>query len=323
LSVDVDDETNRVYDDYYCHVNPIAQNASPILMMGSLVDGIQVVGRDNWVRSEFYNDFSEPRGIFYVAGAVMSFTAGMATALSMHRSRRTGPYTDEDLRFLGLLTPHLGNRIDLERKLAQAESSRRTLENALEALGAACLVLDDRASVIYCNRPAESVLSSRDGLELTATGNLVAEDIASGDSLRKAIREAIEVSLIRGIRNPQVVQVERPSGKRPYTLFASPCDPGEYVLDRTPAVLVLINDPDARPPSMEEMLMRLYRLTPAEARVAVGLVGGRSPKEIALELGLALNTVRTQVKNILSKTDTRRQSEFVSVVFRTIGRLVR
>ena len=51
-----------------------------------------------------------------------------------------------------------------------------------------------------------------------------------------------------------------------------------------------------------------------EARVVVELVKGKRPQEVADELKVSLNTVRNQLKQIFSKTNTGRQSELISLV---------
>ena len=55
-------------------------------------------------------------------------------------------------------------------------------------------------------------------------------------------------------------------------------------------------------------------LTRAESRVAVLLAGGRSVPEIALSTGRAEGTIRTHVKNMLTKHGLSRQVDLVRLV---------
>jgi DNA-binding CsgD family transcriptional regulator len=57
----------------------------------------------------------------------------------------------------------------------------------------------------------------------------------------------------------------------------------------------------------------LYNLTQAEAEIAVALEA-KSIVELAQTRGTAVDTVRSQVKNISSKLGCHRQSEIVSIV---------
>ena len=66
------------------------------------------------------------------------------------------------------------------------------------------------------------------------------------------------------------------------------------------------------------LLCELFSFTPAEARVAGKLALGRSLEEIAVELGISLETVRTHAKRALSKSGTDRQGELISLMLRSV-----
>ena len=70
-----------------------------------------------------------------------------------------------------------------------------------------------------------------------------------------------------------------------------------------------------------EPLREMWELTPAESIVAEQIINGCSGKEIARHNRVSLATVRTQIGAILSKSRTRRASEFVSVTLRNSARL--
>ena len=78
--------------------------------------------------------------------------------------------------------------------------------------------------------------------------------------------------------------------------------------------LVLIIDPEDEPEPSSALLRRLYRLTDAEADVALRMIHGADLKEISEELSLSLTTVRTHLQHIFDKTDTHRQAELVRLL---------
>jgi DNA-binding CsgD family transcriptional regulator len=57
-------------------------------------------------------------------------------------------------------------------------------------------------------------------------------------------------------------------------------------------------------------------LTPAEARIALTIGRGRSPRDAAETLGVSLNTVRSTLKTIFGKLAINRQSELARIVTR-------
>ncbi len=76
-------------------------------------------------------------------------------------------------------------------------------------------------------------------------------------------------------------------------------------------VIVAIDDGVARATDKLEAFETLYDLTHGQARVAVELALGKSAREIAGELDLGLETVRSHIKHILGKLGCSRQVEVV------------
>jgi DNA-binding CsgD family transcriptional regulator len=63
-----------------------------------------------------------------------------------------------------------------------------------------------------------------------------------------------------------------------------------------------------------ELLNGLFDLSPAEIRAANGLLQGKTIDDLAAGFGLSRETIRTQVKAVLAKTGTARQSDLVSLL---------
>ena len=78
---------------------------------------------------------------------------------------------------------------------------------------------------------------------------------------------------------------------------------------------LLVLTPVAAPTAPPIELMRsLFDLTPSEARVARGLAAGETLEEIAANGGVAISTVRSQLRQVLEKTGCTRQAEVVSLL---------
>jgi len=61
----------------------------------------------------------------------------------------------------------------------------------------------------------------------------------------------------------------------------------------------------------EASLCSLFRLTPAEAQIALGIAGGETLAAVAKGRGVSISTARTQLKSVFAKTGTHRQAELV------------
>ncbi|AOZ68456.1 hypothetical protein LPB142_03280 [Rhodobacter xanthinilyticus] len=66
-----------------------------------------------------------------------------------------------------------------------------------------------------------------------------------------------------------------------------------------------------------------WRLTPQEARVALEVMHGHTPQQIAGKLGLSINTVRSHLAQACAKTETAGKAELAAALHRSpLGWLV-
>jgi DNA-binding CsgD family transcriptional regulator len=81
--------------------------------------------------------------------------------------------------------------------------------------------------------------------------------------------------------------------------------------------VVLMVSADRSDPNQARRLMSLFDLTFAEADVAAALAHGQTVSDIAKQRRVSITTVRTQIREILAKTDCRNQAQLVSRIAAT------
>src|SRR5262249_3958379 len=78
---------------------------------------------------------------------------------------------------------------------------------------------------------------------------------------------------------------------------------------RAAAAMLLICNPD-RPAQVPTAWMTdAYGLTPAEVRVALAVSSGATIRNVARQLKISVNTVKTHLRRVYEKTGTNRQAE--------------
>jgi DNA-binding CsgD family transcriptional regulator len=82
------------------------------------------------------------------------------------------------------------------------------------------------------------------------------------------------------------------------------------------ALIVIILDSEECPQPPIAVLKQLFQLSKSEAEVARRLMCGESLQEIAEASHVTVETVRTQLKSVFSKTGTNRQVELVALLTR-------
>lgn len=190
-------------------------------------------------------------------------------------------------------------QIFLDRmQLAEAAGQKSLLEDIPRS---AAFLSDGGPVIEACNRPATLAFGVNEGSPF-ADLPFQPEDLAL---LSGVIRK------VAGGRAERVVtlRIRSEVTGSPVILRVSQVDSGAA----RPLALVLSTEL-VWPEGFETTVQDAFGLTPAEVEIVRGITLGLPVKDIAEARGRSAETVRTQLRSILSKTETHSQSELVRVV---------
>lgn len=202
------------------------------------------------------------------------------------------------------------------RKSLGVEDSTAALANILDSFDIARISLDARGRIYFMNRLAESLLRTSDALSIRHGRIRCASARATAklDTVLMVARTQASYGLSRA-------SIAVPYDHRSMYVTALPIGNRGRLQPSRAKVLLTITDAKARPKSREHILSELFRLTPAEIRVAMLLLAGLVPKQICRHTGSSQHTVRFQLKAIYRKTGTVRQSQLVRLISMLPGQL--
>jgi len=313
-SVRFDSEYEGSYQKYYGSINPFVK-AKPHLVKSGFVGSSQMACPDDVLsKTEYYNDWMCPQHLFYGMAGFIHKDDRQMTTLGFHRSKEPGPYEDEHIRLVKALMPHLQHAFLLNTRFANLQAERDNLAFVVDRLPMGVLMLDNAGQVMLTNRSADIILGQNDGLKLTRRGVEISSKQQS-DVFHKMICGAAQTNQGKGVASGGALAIGRPSMKRPYSLLVVPLPQEGFALSqRRAAVAVFISDPEREVETVDQLLSRIYGLTPAEARLASLLMQGKSLEVSGKALQITSNTARSSLKCIFGKTQTNRQSEMVRLL---------
>ena len=195
-----------------------------------------------------------------------------------------------------------------EQEPPLAESQGRTAVHALDWMDSAVFVVDRQGLVSQTNMAARTLLSADEALVLRH-GRLSVLQPDLHDKFLRLVQAATDAATTRAPATRAGLALHRP-GRTPLTLAIGPLHPSSRTL-----ALVLARDPET--PLPVDRLREWFGLTAREGRVAVELARGCGLDDIARRHGVALATVRSQLKQILAKTGTHRQAQAVALLARS------
>jgi len=110
------------------------------------------------------------------------------------------------------------------------------------------------------------------------------------------------------------IPVAATAGQVPMVLHVIPVRGSARDVFSQASALLVVTPVDRSAVPTAEVLQGLFDLTPAEARVARGIGQAETIDTLAVATGVNRETVRSQLKAVLSKTGLSRQQELVSLL---------
>lgn len=185
----------------------------------------------------------------------------------------------------------------------------QTFSAVLDRLPMGVLVVDVDSRVIFINGVAKKIISGG-GLTVDEDGFCRAKTPTESAELNGLLSAALYPGRADNLDEASALTLSRASEQAPLSLMVSAIGN-----DRTfhGAVIFLV-DPDNPVAISNQALVKLYGLTPTEARLVNGLVSGGRLEDLAQQWRVSLHTLRAQLKQIFAKTETRRQSDLIKRV---------
>jgi len=271
--------------------------------------GEELIGDAQFERTEFCNDFCQRLDTFRVLGT--SFLVDdVLGSVGIHRSRRARRFDEHDRDILSLLVPHLQRSLQIHRRLQLAERNCAASLRLLDSLSIGVILVDRAARILFANPVADRALQAGRGLTVRQ-GSLHAERFGQTPKLHRLIVEA-------GCRSDgagSLLRLDSRSGAGLNVLVAPwGIADGTFAAEMAKAVVVF-SVAETMPAIGDQALFAAFGLTQAEARLAAALASGESMMRYADRNGISVNTVKTQLRQVFTKTGCSRQAELIRTIY--------
>lgn len=174
------------------------------------------------------------------------------------------------------------------------------------------ILADGSARILEMNRCANQLVGTEQGLAVR-DGRIVATESGVDAALQRSIVRTIELSGEGSLLQARVLVPVPRKRRAMQVVVASTLRFPQEARSRDGVVVLFLFGVDGLPVE-STTLAGLYGLTPAESQVAGLLVAGERLVQIGAATGTTLNTVRTHIRRIFSKSGCRTQAEFVHAV---------
>jgi len=313
IKVNIDDNWHRGYVDHYvncCPWRPELSRMKPGRLYSTYLHFS--CRQKDFYRTEFFNEWAGPQNIHHGMCGTVFRDSRQTVQLLIQRTKGQKYFAENETAFINELVPHIQNSLQITGQVyeTRAQTEAITIASGLET--APFLLLDRHLKVIFRSPGAEGFL--KDNSLLQITGNrLSMEDFLHNRNLNILLRECLKSAESRKFNISSGI-LSIPRHLRPdLHLLGRPVHPDIPVLVSEPAIYVALYlyDPAARINLSLERLKRFYSLSEAEIRVIMAMLATADSGEAARKCFISLHTLRSHLKSIFSKTNTRNRAELM------------
>jgi DNA-binding CsgD family transcriptional regulator len=270
---------------------------------GFLTD-LDVYTREEIDRSPIFTDFLRPRGLGWGAASAITVPNGDRIAFNVERAYEDGPVPTGIVRRLDAVRPHLARGATLSARMRL--QAIQVAADVLEMVGLPAAVVGRLGQTLAMNQSCQALLDTivRDGRRFSLVN-------AAADKL---LTDALQGLSFGATSSTRSIPIPAKDDEPPAVVHVLPVKRSARDLFTAASAIVVITPlahdqlPDL------SVLEGLFDLTPAEARVARSIARCDTVDEIAQASGTSPQTVRTQLKRVLTKTGTDRQAELVKLL---------
>ena len=260
-------------------------------------------------RDPFYQDFLRPIGMFWHANARLAYEPGEEVAISFKRELAAGPYGRDEARLLDATLRDIKAAIRIAHRVLDAEATG--MARMLHLRGDEVFELDSWGRVLRHHGAGDPE---------SAPVRVLNRRLATADAPSQSHLDASVFAATARPGEPAIASLTDGAGRRAYLQVLPVAGSARDVFRSAAALGVVLRPRDPRRIlGLDHGILRdIFGLTERENQVALLLLSGLSPAEIAGCLQLQTGTVRFFLKSAFGKTGTQRQAEFVSLLSRLL-----
>ncbi|MBN8818216.1 MAG: helix-turn-helix transcriptional regulator [Sphingomonas sp.] len=261
----------------------------------------EVVSR---LRSRLYLEWCEDVGIPFGCQTNLVVDRVGVIGFALLRSRKAGRTTAMQRAVFRDAAAAARRAVRLQEQLEGQQA--QLLAGAFEVINLAAFIIDARGDLLAHTAQADALLSRGDvrraGPSLDASGKPM------------SLRQAIQVLL--GEANLPYVRLrldERPD-RAPVFIEGFRLPVREWSFGKLPHALLIANSARRDRAGVAAFLSALYRLTEAEADIAMRLYDGKSRAQIAQDRAVTTETLRGQIKSVYAKTGVEGEAGLIRLL---------
>jgi DNA-binding CsgD family transcriptional regulator/PAS domain-containing protein len=285
------------------------------------------IGLDEWMHDHhhfderfmgghpFYRDFLAPFGGRYMSATKLIEDDRHVVMFAAMRGHGDVPLGPDEIDAMDRIKRHMVEALRIQDHLRQTTPTTGIAGPILDQFTQPVMLIDEERRIVFRNAAAAHCLGGSGPL-VEQRGVLATMNRADNYALVLKLKSLELSSMDRRARPTRALVPLRGESHLPVLLFLQAIRPARtmYAFGHRALALVIVYDPSLTRGFDPQIVREAFGMTPAEARVAIGLAQGHSAADLADSYRVSVHTLRSQVQSVMRKPGTGRQADVVRIL---------
>lgn len=254
-------------------------------------------------------------GVFRRVAARLNDTPVWSDGVVLHFHKDRGNLTEAEAAISRPYLPHIAKVVELSRPFSLLRQRYDAVLGVLDMLRVGVVITSAKGQIVATNKRADDVMAAGAGLMRSAGGQMALPDPAQDSLLSRHILAAANAGETNA--SHAVMSVPRPDNGGHWILETFCLADTSGDLDgHFKGACTFIIDPYQADLVSADAMQHVFGLTAAESDICKRLSEGLRIEDIADSRNVSPGTVRTQIKSLFDKTNSRTQVDLVRQALR-------
>lgn len=256
--------------------------------------------------TSFFREIYQPLRTFHALTGLLCRDGEHESALNVSRAETDLPYSQEDIHFMKLITPHFSRAIHIFKELRLYKNYSNISKSILDQQDKAILVCDAQGAIMLSNEYAKRDLVLPSSILIRHNKIVISEQM-----YQKRLAFFIErccALAYEEIGLQETLILEQENGEHKLISVSPLINQNTFNDIELPCCLVTINNQNQ---INWQSVQKEFELTPKELQLVRAIYAKKKLNDLTHSFNVTYNTLRTHLQSIFKKTGVNSQSELL------------
>ena len=223
--------------------------------------------------------------------------------------------SEDEAAISQIFLPHFTKTLEINRPFALLQRRFQAILSVLDHMKIGVVIVNRHNDILIKNQEAENALIADNGLALSRDQKINLRSPEQMAALNARILDASNMQ--QPTKSDTIMTVNKRDDSLPWILEIIPLSNLSGDMEASfQGAAIFITDPDREDVISTKGMEALFNLTPAESEVCALLTRGMKIEDVAESRNVSTATVRSQVKDLFSKTNSNSQIDLVRLALK-------